>query len=213
VNHANLIKSLVAAGRNEDFGSVTMLPGAGVHSEVLAFSDQIRGLAVDEIGQFSVYDRVAFVKALAAYENSVGGLGSVTALQRVLPFVPDEDHQVFDWILGNTRSYWYYANGAKSFEDLIAIRRAQAVRSAENERKEQERAEESKARRAERATQNLFNAVRRGDTQAVRALLDSGASPHARTPDGTPVAEYASNTGRIEIAQLLLAASKAQNAK
>ena len=110
---------------------------------------------------------------------------------------------VFDWVLTNTSSYRYYSGGATSFAELRAERAWQSRRWQERQEDERNREAEAKARKAERATQNLHNAVRRGDIKAVRALLGQGASPTVTTPDGMGLAEYARLSGRSDIAELL----------
>lgn len=198
-----IIESLVTAGRAEDYASVAAIPGASVHSEVLRFSDSLRRGGLAPIEELSALDRIAFTKALAVYENTVGGLGSVTALERVLPLIQDEDHAILDWILSTTRSYWYYSKGARSYAELQEINAAHAVRRAQNEKREAERERFAKERKAEQASANLFNAIRRGDIKAVEALLRQGAAPQGGTPDGIPLVRYAEENNRTAIVQLL----------
>ncbi len=200
---AAIIESLVTAGRAEDYAAVASIPGARVHAEVLHFSDSLRRSGLAPIEELSALDRAAFVKALAVYESTVGGLGSVTALERVLPLIQDEDHAIFDWILSTTRSYWYYSNGARSYAEFQGIKAAHAKRRAQNEKRETERERFAKERKAEHASANLFNAIRRGDTKAVEALLRKGAAPQGVTPDGTPLVRYAEENNHTAIAQLL----------
>ena len=111
-------------------------------------------------------ERVAFVKALAVYEDTVGGLGSTTGLKQVFPLVPDGDYAVMDWILATTRSYDWYSS-----------ERSSAERRAWNEEREAESVRVSKRRKSEKASTLLFPAVRRGDTKAVESLLRRGADP------------------------------------
>ena len=198
-----IVQALVTYGREKDYTSVAAMPGAGIHAQVLRFSESLGRSELEQIEALSASDRVAFVKALAVYEHTVGGLGSVTALERVLPLVADEDHAVLNWILSTTRSYWYYSSGATSYAELQASRSAHATRRAENEAREAQRERDAKARKAEQASANLFNAVRRGDLNAVHALLQKGASPESRTPDGMPLVKYAEENGRNAVAELL----------
>ena len=200
---AAIVQALVTYGRDEDYSAVAAIPGAGVHAQVLRFSDSLRRGGLEQIEVLSASDRVAFVKALAAFEDTVGGLGSDTALERVLPLIADEDHTVLNWILSTTRSYWYYSNGATSYAELQASRIAHARRREENEAREVQREREAKARKAEQASANLFNAVRRGDVNAVQALLQKGASPNGCTADGIPLVKYAEESGRKSVAELL----------
>lgn len=203
MSSTDLIERLLRAGLAEDCESIARLSGAGIHAQVLRFSDSLRGARLDAIAQLPQAECLAFAKALAIYENTVGGLGSVTALQRVLPLLQDRNHAVLDWILSNTRSYWYYSHNAKSFAELEVIEAARAARRALNEQREREREATAKSHRAEKASANLFNAIRRGDSKAVEALLRQGARAEGVTPDGVPLAQYAENLGRPDIAVLL----------
>jgi hypothetical protein len=198
-----LFDSMLTVGRSGDYAVIPNLPGSGVHSEVLRFSDSLRGSLLERVAALSSADRASFAKALAVYENTVGGLGSVTALHRVLPLIEDDDHALFDWILSNTRSYWYYAHGATSFAELQRFESDLAARRAQNEQREREREAAAKAHIAEQATEKLFNAVRRGDVKAVEALLRQGASANGKTPDGVPLAQFAAASGRGDIEALL----------
>lgn len=200
---AAIIESLVTVGRAEDYAAVAAVPGANVHAEVLRFSDSLRLGGLTPIEKLSAPDRTAFVKALTVYENTVGGLGSVTALERVLPLIQDEDHNTLDWILSTTRSYWYYSNGASSYAELQEIKAAYAMRRAQNEKREAEREHFAKKCKAEQASAKLSNAIRRGDTNAVEALLRRGATPQGVTPDGISLVQYAEENNRTAIAQLL----------
>ena len=200
---AATVQALVTCGRDENFTAIAAFPGAGVHAQVLRFSDGLRRRGLDQIKALSPSDRVAFVKALSVFEHTVGGLGSVTALERVLPLVADEDHALLNWILSETRSYWYYSNGATSYAELQASRTAHARQREVNEAREAERAHEAKARKAEQATANLFNAVRRGDLNAVQALLQKGVDQNFCTPDGVPLMKYAEENDRNAIANVL----------
>lgn len=198
-----LLDSLLAIGRAGDLHAATRLPGAGVHSQVVLASSRFRGAVVDKVASLPVNDRVALAKALAVYENSVGGIGSVTAVQHVMRLFGDaveEGYETFRWICENTRSLWYYADRAVDFiePDVAAVRRAAA--RAENERRNYELAAPARVRRAECATDNLYNAVRRGDLKAVQALLRRGADPTRVTPTGELLITYARTIGREEIA-------------
>lgn len=203
MNAERLLELLVTASPENSYAAVLAIPGAGNHNQVVRYTFDLRGPLLNRIASLQPAEQAAFVKALAVYEDSVGGLGSVTALHRVLPAVSDPDHAIIDWVLSNTKSYWYYSNGAKSFAEMQGNRTYDVHRHAEVERLEREREAEAKARKAERATQNLYNAVRRGDVKAVRALLSQGASASGTTAEGTGLAEYAEACGRADIAALL----------
>lgn len=201
-----LIDALIAASPEDRYAAVRAIPGAGNHDRVVRYTMELRGRVLDRIAGLPPDQQASFVKALAVYEETVGGLGSVTALQHVLRVINDPDHAVFDWVLTNTSSYRYYSGGATSFAELHAERAWQSRRWQERQDDERKLEAEAKARKAGRATQNLYNAVRRGDIKAVRALLGQGASPTVTTPDGVGLAEYARASGRSDIAELLSSA-------
>ena len=200
---AALLESLLLIGRSKCFGDVERLPGAGEHRAVLCLSDRHAESLVAFVTELGNDDRIAFAKALAAYEHTVGGVGSVTTLHRLLPLVDDPDRGTLAWIISNTRSYWYYSNGATSLAALDAANSARSERTASNLSRERAREVEARRRKAATATERLVNAVRRGDINAVRALLALGADPKAKTPDGLTLEDSAITAGQAEIAAAL----------
>ncbi len=198
-----LFNSLLLIGRSGHFQDALSLPGATQHGAVLRIADTNRQLLVSYFDKLEQSDRPGFIKAIAAYENTVGGLGSVTTLKRLLPLLTEQYEETLNWILANTRSYWWYAHGAESVAELAAIKQANRLRREQSLAHEHQREIAAKAKKAERASGNLFNAVRRGDIKAVRALLDIGADPTTTTPDGNTLSAYAVSIGRIDIAKLL----------
>ena len=203
---------LLSIGRAGRFADTQKLPGAGVHAAVLRLADSHMNALLSYFVELDQPARSCFIKAIAAYEDTVGGLGSVTTLHRLLPLTEDPDHAILDWILSNTCSYWYYAHGAKSAAELDALRRARAAQRAESEERELARELAAKRRKANQATANLYNAVRRGDLKAVEALLAIGADPAVEAPDGHSLHDYALGTGRAEIAAILAYAGNGENA-
>lgn len=159
----SFVRALVdAGGRSEDVEQIT---GAGRHSLVVAKTASIR-----ESGEFvrsmSREDQAAFVKSLALYESTVRGLGSCTLLFRALEWVEDPDRSLFDWVLQSTSAMDYYAGGARTYEEIEERAQMRRERATRNLQKEAERAVLAARGRAHRATRNLPNAIRRGDTGA-----------------------------------------------
>jgi len=206
-----VFECLVRIGQYGNYPAITDVPGAGNPECVIRFSNSLLGTFLADIARLSPSDRAAFVKAVAAYEDTVGGLGSVTALQRLLPLIQDDDHAILDWILSNTKSYRYYSYDARSYAELSGIKQAHAARRALNEQREREREAIAKSFRAKKASANLFNAIRRGDTKAVEALLRQGANPDGVSPDGASLIQYAERCGMSDIAALLRSAPRGAN--
>lgn len=193
---------LILAGQLGQPSNVNSLPGVGVRSRVIFHSAGISKIT-DQISQMPRQDQEALIRGLALYEDSIGGVGSPTPLQRLFHMLDEPIDEVFDWVVNNTTSYDYFTAGAKSWQEMLARERAAAERRAINLAKEHERQEKAKIRRAEVATGNLFNAVRRGDVAAVKALLAKGANPEIKTPDGEQLQVYAESIGQAEISALL----------
>jgi hypothetical protein len=200
MNIESTLRRLLEIGRSERFSEIAGIPGLQDHSSVL----QLAGVYHDDIVSFtkvlSSDDRVAFVKAVAMVEHSVGGLGSVTNLERLFPLADDPERTVLDWVLRNTKSYSYYSHDARSVEELELTRKRIAERRAARVQKERTRQAEDKTRIAAEATKTLYNAVRRGDLKAVRALMKQGADATSCGPDGSSLIVVALSKGFDAIA-------------
>lgn len=205
-----LCRELLAIGRSGEYADVGRLPGAGEHRQVLRVADMSRKAITTFFELLDEPDRNFFFKAVAAYENTVGGLGSVTILHRLLPLLPGDGRDTLDWVLSNTRSYWYYVHSATSIAEMKEFSRIRAELREHNLQLEKRREIEAKALKGDRATTNLYNAVRRGDIRAVQALLNAGANANITTPDGAALHEYAASKGRDDIAELLIKTHGAQ---
>lgn len=140
---------------------VEHIPGAFVHREVVKHTAQFRGM-LDQVADLSSEDQSSFIKSLALYEQTVGGLGSATLLDPALRMVHDPDHVLFDWVLNNTGSYEYFAKGVRSFSELQQIERTRSTRAEQNKQLEEQRVAEAKIRRTEKASGNLIIAIKRG---------------------------------------------------
>ncbi|MBI4938605.1 MAG: hypothetical protein HY846_10430 [Nitrosomonadales bacterium] len=192
--HTSLYR-LVEIGRSGNFAGLTDSSELQCHGQVYRLADIHRNEVVLFAKNLSGDDRIAFVKSIAMLEHGVGSLGSVTNLQRLLPLISDSERNFLDWILRNTTSYWYYAHGARSVEQLDIENAWRAALTAENIARDMQRQLKDKERIAEAATRNLFNAIRRGDVKAVRALISKGADVMVPAPDGLPLVASAAAKG------------------
>ena len=201
MNPRDFLDPLIAT--RGDPPSVEALPGAFNHRLVVKYTCDLRPL-LRELRALTQEDQSSFIKALALYEQTVGGIGSPTLLFHALPAINDPEQEIFDWVLTHTSSYNYYSNGARSFDELQRLESLSRARAAANLERESQRAAEAAARRADKANSNLFNAIRRGDAKAVTALLNQGARPETTDTSGQTAIAYAEQLGRKEIAQILL---------
>lgn len=198
-----IFRRLLEIGRTGQYAEIAGIAKIEGHSSVLSLVGAEREEMLTFVKNLSLDDQTEFVKSVAMLEHSVGGCGSVTSLQHLLPVVPDPDRKLLDWVLRNTKSYWYYSHGARSVEELDAIRTRIAERREERVETDQRRQVRDTARIAAAATKNLHNAVRRGDLKAVRALIAKGADPATSTPDGSSLISVAASLGFDDIASEL----------
>lgn len=200
INLEKYLLRLVDIGLRGNFDELADLSDFQDHRSVCHLADRHRHTLMCFASKLSDNDRIAFIKSIAMLEHRVGGMGSVTSLKGLLSLVSDPERLLLDWILRNTRSYWYYAHGARSIEQLDSENAWHATLTARRVAKDRQRQLEEKKRIAETATHNLYNAVRRGDVKAVRSLVSKGANTTVPSPDGRSMIDFASSLGHIAIA-------------
>lgn len=166
-----LINTMLSLGLAERYDDVRKLPGAGNHSSVCRFSAEARKKLDDFFSTLDNPHRRALAKAVSVYEDSVGGLGSVTLLKGLIENTQDSDRSLMDWILKNTGSYSYYAGTAKSAEELERNNEQKELRRKAAVEEELVRERQAKKSKAEKSGHRLANAIRRRDVDAVTSLL------------------------------------------
>lgn len=181
---------------------VKKIPGAFTSRGVGRHSSGVRSV-LPLVANLSSQNQAFFIKSLALYEDTVGGVGSPTSLVGALEAIDDPDRSLFDWVLNNTVSYEYYARGATSYSQIQSGKESDRARAAANLELEAQRAAEGAGRRAKKASGNLINAIRRGDIKAVEGLLRNGASTQTKSDCGLTSTEIADKTDHPEIADLL----------
>ena len=197
------LNALIAAGLKENAEELRKLPGWAKPSVARKYSASVGARALAQISPLNRSEKIALIKGLAMYEDSISGVGSVTHLQRLIGDLEEPVSDAFDWVVSNTCSYDYFAKGARSWAEYQAHREYDRVRKERNLEKERVRAELGKARKAEKATGNLLNAVRRGDTKAVAALIEKGASTILTMESGESLHDYAKKHGYDDIVEIL----------
>ena len=209
-----ILDRLLDAGRREAFADISCLPELCPHMAIIQLLDKHRNEIVPYAQNLDANDRAALTKSVAVLENQVGGRGSVTHVQRLLPLLSDPDRRILDWILRNTKSYSYYSHDATSIEELDFIKSGIAKRNAEKSERlkiELKEQQENRERKTRTATENLFNAVRRGDIKAVQSLVAKGADVKTLAPNGMTLIEFAVSLSRTAIAEELQVVLEKQN--
>jgi hypothetical protein len=141
----------------------------------------------------------ALVRALTIAEVILDGwtAGSVSPViwtYRVFQLkFADQANVLADWVLSRTANeYLPYGTsnfGARSVSQLSLFRKASSERREAVRNKELQRQLDAQSRRAERATRDLYGAIRRRDLKATTALLLKGANP--RTPNEAGLTPFA----------------------
>jgi len=165
----DVLRDLAMAGSTHDYPDVEAMIALRPLMSVVQFLDQERNNLIPIAAQFSQLELISIVKAVAVLEHLVGGRGSVTHLKRLLGLVPDPDRELLDWILRNTKSYWYYSHNAKSVAEYDLVSKEIASRTAIRISTDDERKRQDKIRVAAAKTDRLFKVVN-GDRP--RFLLD-----------------------------------------
>lgn len=194
-----ILDCLLQVGQAEKIADIGQLPELSPNMAVVLLLDRNREGLAQYAKNLSENERISLIKSIAILEHQVGSRGSVTHLKRLLSFVSDKDKNLLDWILRNTTSYWYYAHGARSIEEYELFTDLIASRASERAEREKDRQVQDSSRIAATATVNMYNAIRRGDVKAVRALLGKGANIESLTPDGVSFLLFAESLGNIAI--------------
>ena len=120
---------------------------------------------------------------------------------------PSDARALYDWVLRHTLNGWAPTgsdnSGATSLEDLRERRRAHTDAKLARAAAETKRHEDAKTRRSGKATWDIFGAIRRGDTPAVRALLEREPYLTARNADEVTPLEYAEQLGKDAVVEVL----------
>lgn len=177
-----------------------------LHRGGVPWSDLAAQLSGDQLGLLIRglihYSRAAGPSALGGSVSPVIRLFSVFAER-----FPEQEPSLTRWIVENRVNPYepfgtMKCNDASTLAAHLSQSAARRAGALDNERLESARQREAASRRAEIATSRLAGAVKRGDRDAVVALLAEGANP-AKALDGASLVQWALANGRDAVAQLL----------
>jgi hypothetical protein len=118
----------------------------------------------------------------------------------------DKADVLADWVLPRTvNQYLPYGKhnfGARSLSQLNLLRKASIERREAVQNNELQRQRDAQSRRAEKATRDLYGAIRRRDLEATTALLLKGANPRSPNEAGLTLFDLSCEIGASEIAAL-----------
>jgi hypothetical protein len=221
IAYNDVMKRLIAIGKVEDFARLPSLffPSEQSAHPRLADSHESWLSIIDSL---AAEDIVALIKSLTIGEMvfprwSAGSVSPVIRLfWRLYDLDPQQADVIAAWVVANTKNPYapfgsMFNGGATTVAEFRRYKAESYRRAQENAEAEEERQriakENKRAREAEKATQNLFNAVRRKDEKAVEALLSKGAKIESATKEGMSVLDLAEAQGNQRIIELLKNAS------
>jgi len=162
---------------------------------------------------YSKDELIALIKCLTIIEYSgkkgwdSGSVSPVIYLfEHLIKVEPDLEILLGNWILSHTKNpylpygWWNWnANSIDEYHSRVAGHVAYVERC---HAEEEERKNQAKIRKAEKATKNLAAAIKRGDFKAIKALIETGADPNGTDKDGTSYFELALNCRNFEVREL-----------
>jgi hypothetical protein len=223
IAYNDVVKRLLTVGKLEDYASLPSLFSQSEQSAHPRLADSHESW-LSVINSLAVEDIIALIKSLTIAEQvfprwSAGSVSPVIRLfWRLYDLNPQRGDDIAGWIVSNTKNPYapfgsMFNGGATTVAEFKRYKAESYRRAQENMEAEEERQrvaqEDKRAREAEVATQNLFNAVRRKDEKAVEALLSKGAKVECAAKGGMSVLDLADAQGNQRIIELLKNASVA----
>jgi hypothetical protein len=207
-----ILSQLIEIGRREKFDEFDSLfelsekhGWAPLNMGHRSWNPIIRNLPVEDV--------ISLIKALTIGEKTIDkwNCGSVTQVSSIFwnlyERAPHLANDISRWVVENRK--WDYmpfgtsAGGATTVDEYNQYwKGVEAKRKFEDEQQLEAKAERLK-RDAIKATENLFNAVRRKDEKAVEALLNKGADISKASKEGKSVLSLAEETGNQRIIEML----------
>lgn len=208
----NILEELVRIGLEDDYHRLSELMKHG-QLETLRdnyTADQLSLL----LNEYSTKNLISILKSLTILESTFkefrqGSVSPVISIFWELYAIdPVEADRIASWILSKTNNPYLpfgtiYNGDCKTASEFLVFQKSRAERSADNTKNELLRQEKIAAvkavREAEKATNNIFNAVKRSDLNAVLSLIAKGAKPDKSFKNGVSALELANKIGNEKI--------------
>jgi hypothetical protein len=200
------LQKLIQAGKQDDetpLGEWITPQEQALHGGILRKGMGPWRQVADSLG---TEDLVALIKCLSRAEQAFPGWGAgsvspvIVLYNRLCLLDGRRARQVADWVLSNTDNpylpFGTHNLGAKSVDEYHRLAGLALERKTAGQRAEAERQELARQQKAAKATRALYGAVKRGDVQAVKALLVKGADSEAKDPEGVTIKELTERQSR-----------------
>jgi hypothetical protein len=207
------LRRLIAIGESQDFSALRQLFAEFPPDSVGHFMRQSPQFWYSIADSLSDVALEALIRAITVAERdfpSFGG-GSVSGViwtfHRFVQRQTNGVDALADWILAHTENIYapFGRNngGARSLAELDAYRHRVAEGRTSRQLAEEERHTIAAERKAEKATHDIFSAIRRKDAKAVQALLLRGARLDIPNASGITALAYAQALAHAPILELL----------
>lgn len=207
------LRRLIAIGESQDFSGLQQLFAEFPPDSVGQFMRQSQEFWRSIADSLSDLELESLVRALTVAERnfpSFGG-GSVSGVIWTFHCLDQRKADGIDalanWILARTANEYLpfgrSNGGARSLAELDAYHHRAVEHRISRQKAEEERHSTAIERKAEKATRDIFSAIRRKDIKAVRALLLCGARLDVSGASGVTALAYAQALGHAPIFELL----------
>jgi hypothetical protein len=207
------LRRLIAIGETQNFSELQQLFVEYPPESMGHFMRQMREFWYPVADSLSDSELEALIRALTIAERdfrSFGG-GSVSGViwtfRRLEQRMPCMLDTLANWILAHTSNpYLPFGTdngGARSLVELDEYHKRVSEERKQRQKAEEDRHTAAAARKAQKATHDIFSAIRRKDTKAVHALLMRGARVDLADATGTTAMAYAQALGHTPILELI----------
>ncbi len=211
----NFLRRLIAIGETNNFSALPELFSDFPPERVGHFMRQRPDFWYSIADSIPEAELEALVRAITIAERDYPefGGGSVSgviwAFRRLQHRTHSNRDTLADWILAHTNNPWAPFGssnlGARSLAEFQAIQQRAATARIQRAQNENERQAAVASRIANKATHDIFAAIRRKDIKAVQALLLRGARLDVSDDTGKTAMVYAQSLGHAPIIELLRA--------
>lgn len=205
------LRGLIAIGASQDFAGLTQLFEKFPPPSVSHFMRKRPEFWFAIADSLSEADLEALIRALTVAERDFPEFGSGSTSGVIWTFHRLKDRTrsncdgLADWILAHTTNFYapFSNHGARSLAELAArTSQIQERRTVVHDAIEVQRLDAVR-RRGEKATREMFGAIRRKDAKAIKALLGKGARIDVPNDAGITALAYAEQCGHMPILSLL----------
>jgi hypothetical protein len=209
------LRRLIAIGESGSFGSLEELFAEFPPERVGHFMRQHWDFWNSLTDSLSETEHESLIRALTVAERDYPAFGGgsvsgvIWAFRRLQQRTQSGLEVLADWILAHTNNdnvpFGTTNLGARSLAEYSIRKQERAGARDARQRAESQRQSAAAARVSDKATRDLFPAIRRKDGKAVQALLLRGARLDVPDASGQTALAYAESLGNTDIAEILQA--------